>query len=101
MNNEAELRRQGLLPPKKYRRWNTVTPAKLAKFVDNNPGLTASMMAILWRRPYGTMSAALHGLFESGKLHRREEKGMRGGKTKAYRYYSGALGAMYQVLDNQ
>ena len=71
----------------KARRWNTVTEAKLVKFVEMNPGLTSAMIAVLWRRPYGTISAVLHGLAKSHKVSRRMEIGMRGGKVKAWRYY--------------
>lgn len=75
------------------RRWNTVSDAKLVSFVRTNPGLTASMIAILWRRPYGTISSSLYELTKAGKLSRSMEKGMRGGVTKAWRYYDGIFEA--------
>lgn len=72
------------------RKWNTVSGDKLVKFVVNNPGLTASMIAILWRRPYGTISSVLHGLVVGGRLSRVKSHGMRGGKNVAWRYYPDA-----------
>ena len=69
------------------RRWNTTSEAKVVKFVETNPGLTASMIAILWRRPYGTMSAVLHNLAKAGKIDRMKGVGMRGGEVQAWRYY--------------
>ena len=82
----------------KARRWNTVTEAKLVKFVEMNPGLTSAMIAVLWRRPYGTMSAALHNLAKSGKISRRESHGMRGGKVKAWRYYEDVAKAAVKAV---
>lgn len=71
---------------KKPRRWNTVSEAKLAKFIEINPGLTASMIAILWRRPYGTISSYLTGMAKRDVVSRMQGPGMRGlGKT--WRYY--------------
>lgn len=69
------------------RRWNTISEAKLVKFVEINPGLTASMIAILWRRDAGTMSGYLHNLAVAGKIERHLGHGMRGGDAKAWRYY--------------
>lgn len=85
---------------KRSRRWNTVTPAKIVKFVETNPGLTGAMIAVLWRRPYGTMSAVLHNLAKAGEIDRREGVGMRGGKVKAWRYYeSAAKRAIADVME--
>ena len=85
---------------RRARKWNTVSPNKLAAFVRINPGLTASMIAILWRRPYGTISAVLHGMTERHEITRRMEQGMRGGTVKAWRYYDNILGAVDSVLDS-
>lgn len=86
---------------KRGRRWNTVTPAKVVKFIETNPGLTGAMIAVLWRRPYGTMSAVLHGLAKSGQIDRRMEVGMRGGKVKAWRYYESVAKQAVNAVINQ
>lgn len=60
----------------------------MVKFVQDNPGLTSAMIAILWRRPYGTISSVLYNLVQSGRVFRNLGVGMRGGKFKAWRYHA-------------
>ena len=86
----------------KPRRWNTVSEAKVVKFVEDNPGLTAAMIALLWRRPYGTISSVLHNLAAEGKIERMEQIGMRGGNVRAWRYYeSVAKSVVNAALEDQ
>ena len=72
---------------KRLKHWNTTSEAKVIKFVETNPGLTAAMIARLWRRPYGTMSAVLYNLVANGQLERIQSVGMKGGRVLAWRYY--------------
>ena len=70
----------------KVRKWNTVSKGKLVQFVKRNPGLTATMIAVLWRRRPAYISSVLYRMSEEGMIDRRQEQGMMG-SVRAWRYY--------------
>lgn len=59
----------------------------LIKFVESNPGLTATMIARCLGRNPGTVSSALFKLVKAHRLSKVMSRGMRGGKVEAWRYH--------------
>lgn len=75
-------------------RYELARPAKpdlkaeaLIKFVEANPGMTATMIARCLGRNPGTVSSALHKLVKAHRLSKIKSKGMVGGKVEAWRYH--------------
>jgi predicted transcriptional regulator len=62
---------------------------KLLNLVNNNPGRTSVQLAKIVDMKYGTISSDLHEMVQGrdSVLVRKYQTGMRGGKSKAYRYY--------------
>ena len=68
-----------------------LTKKKLRKFVADNPGMTAAMIAHCLHRKWGTVSSMLSKICKEPRLFRMtrvQMRGMRGGKAKAWRYYA-------------
>ena len=82
------------------RRWNTLAEWKLIKFIDRNPGLTASMIARLWKRPTGSVSSKLYRMTQAHVIERRMGVGCWGhGNNRVWRYHpDSARQAIHDLL---
>jgi hypothetical protein len=84
------------------RRWNTIAGWKLVEFIDRNPGLTASMIARLWKRPAGTISSVLYRMAKERQISRCMGCGeWNHGHNRVWRYYPDAARQAINDLLNQ
>jgi len=70
------------------RRWNSLAEWKLVKFIERNPGLTACMIARLWKRTTGHVSSVLYRMAKAHVVERRMGVGCWShGNNRVWRYY--------------